>query len=170
MKTNTALVGFMGAGKTVVAKELAGRLGYELVSTDELIVKKEGRAITEIFEKKGEKYFRNLEKKIVAEIANQENLVIDCGGGVVLQDENISNLKKNGIVVYLKASTGTIHDRTKSHKHRPLLNVKNPKAKISELLTLREPFYAKADVIIETDGKSIKEVVEKITEAISHKL
>ncbi|MDP8266132.1 MAG: shikimate kinase [Candidatus Aceula meridiana] len=166
MKTNIALVGFMGAGKTVVAKEVAGRLGHKLVSTDALIVAKEGKPITDIFEKEGEKYFRDLEKQIVGEISEKENLVIDCGGGIVLQDENVANLKKSGVIIYLKTSTDKIHDRTKNHKHRPLLNVEDPKGKINELLSFREPFYAKADITIDTSEKTIAQVVDEALKAV----
>ena len=166
MKINIALVGFMGAGKTVVARTLAQKLEFNLVSTDEMIIEKEGRPITEIFATSGEQYFRELEKRIVVELSQEKNLVIDCGGGIVLSQENIENLKQNGSIIYLKASADAIFERTKNQTHRPLLNVDDPKAKISELLNFREPFYEKADHVVETSDKSVEQVVDTILKIV----
>jgi shikimate kinase len=162
MDKNIALVGFMGSGKTTVAFSLAKKLKRKLVSTDDIIVQKEQCPITDIFACNGEKYFRSLEKEVVVKLAKEEDLVIDCGGGIVLQEENILNLKKNGIIIYLKATVDVLYERTKNDAHRPLLNVSDPKAKIKELLLKREPFYAKGDYTIDTSEKSVNDVVDAI--------
>jgi len=163
---NIVLVGFMGTGKTVVAKGLAKHLKREYLSLDELIEKREKRRITEIFAESGENYFRNIESQVVKEISDKENLIIDAGGGVVIREENVSNLKKNGILFCLKATPEVILERTKKISNRPLLNVINPKEKIEELLKIREPFYKRADYFIDTSNLSISEVVNKILKII----
>jgi shikimate kinase len=155
---NIALVGFMGTGKTTVARLLAQQLGAVYVDLDERIEKKTGMAIVDIFREKGEPYFRAIEKEIVAGAAAEQGLVIACGGGVVLDEANIHALKKNGVVVCLEARPDIILERTKSYVHRPLLNVPDPEMKITELLIRRKPFYAKADFSIDTSLLSVEEV------------
>lgn len=166
MNKNIALVGFMGCGKTAVSRLLSKNLKLRLISTDELIILREKLSIAEIFAQKGEPYFRELERKTIVELSKEKDLVIDCGGGIVLQEENIKNLKQSGTIIYLKASVDVLHERTKNHKHRPLLNVENPKARIQELLLKREPFYAQADHMIDTSGKTANEVAEEIIRLI----
>ena len=152
----------MGAGKTAVGKRLAESLGCEFVDLDDLIEDREGRKINEIFAQHGEPYFRKIEKQVTIETAKRSGLVIACGGGVVLNKENVEALKASGVMIYLKATPELILERTKNYKHRPLLNVDNPKKRIEELLEYRAPYYAQADVIIDTDKLSIDEVVDKI--------
>ncbi|MCM8782440.1 MAG: shikimate kinase [Candidatus Omnitrophica bacterium] len=164
---NIVLVGFMGSGKSAVGKRLSRQLKMKFVSTDDIIEEREKRPIREIFEKCGEPYFRNIEKEIVKEVSNFDNVVIAAGGGVVLDGENMSNLRKKGIIICLTATPEIIYERTKSDKHRPLLNVVNPVARIRQLLDYRAPFYAKADYQIDTSNKSIEEVAEEIIKIIN---
>lgn len=159
---NIVIVGFMGTGKTAVAKKLAAKTGMKYVSMDRMIEEKEGRAISEIFSQSGEPHFRRIEKEIAKELSEKDNLVIDAGGGVVLDGDNISALKKNGKMICLTATPDAIYERVKRHTHRPLLDVPDPKKKIRELLDFRSPYYKKADVQIETSQKSIREVIEEI--------
>jgi shikimate kinase len=159
---NIVLVGFMGTGKTTVAKSLSRRLGMEYVSTDDLIEKKEDRPIKDIFAESGEKYFREVEKSVIKEVSKKQGQVIDAGGGAVLNDENLKNLKKTGVLFCLGATPEDILDRTKRYNHRPLLNTKDPYAKITELLKIREPHYAKADFQIMTSKKGVDEVLDEI--------
>jgi shikimate kinase len=163
---NIVLVGFMGTGKTVVAKAIARRLGMRYVSTDELIEAHEGMAIGDIFSKKGEQYFREAEAQVAREVSRWTNAVVDTGGGIVLRGANVSTLRKGGILVCLMASPDVILGRTKGRTHRPLLNVADPKMKIEELLKVRAPSYAKADVRIDTSGLSVDQVVEKIVRLV----
>ena len=89
-------------------------------------------------------------------------MIIDCGGGVVLDPENITNLKKNGTLIYLSASAESIWQRVKGRKHRPLLNVEDPQAKIKELLESRKSFYEQADHVVDTNNKTINAVCDEI--------
>ena len=159
---NIVLIGFMGTGKTTIAARLANRLNMRYVSTDDLVEKKEKRTINEIFTKSGEGYFRDVETKVVGEVSAMENCVVDAGGGIVIHDENIALLKTTGVVICLSADPETIMERTKKYKHRPLLNVEDPKRKIRDLLAKRAPLYAKADHTIDTGNLTIAQVLEKV--------
>ena len=159
---NIILVGFMGTGKTTIATELANRLDMRYVSTDDMIEKKEKRTINEIFTKSGEDYFRDIESEIVREASGMENVVIDAGGGAVIREENLTNFKSGGIVICLTADEETIMERTKKYKHRPLLNVEDPKLKIRNLMAKRAPLYAKADHTIDTGKLTARQVIEEI--------
>lgn len=165
---NIVLIGFMGTGKTTIATALAHRLKMRYVSTDYLIEKKEKRTINEIFTKSGEDYFRDVESFVIKDACGMENIVIDAGGGAVLREENIANFKSCGIVVCLTADEETIMERTKKYKHRPLLNVEDPKRKIRDLIHKRAPFYARCDHCIDTGKLTARQVVEKIAEMVNN--
>ena len=139
----------------------------QYVSTDDLIEKREKATINEIFTKKGEDYFRSIESEIMREASAMENVVIDAGGGAVLRDENWANMKERGITICLTADEETIMERTKKYKHRPLLNVEDPKQKIRSLLAKRAPFYAKADHCVDTGKLTVKQTVDKIVEIVN---
>jgi len=159
---NIVLVGFMGTGKTAVGKQLAKKLDMRYVNTDNLIEAREDMPINEIFAKKGEPHFRKIEKEVVKDVAAAGGQVIATGGGVVLDNENMDNLKNNGVIICLNATPEDILKRTRSYADRPLLNVPDPLAKIKELLSAREPYYKKADHQIDTSGKSVREVVGEV--------
>ncbi len=159
---NIVLVGFMACGKTFTSRELALRLGRQRVSTDELIVGRENRTIADIFAQSGEPYFRQVERDVVRECAARTGLVIDCGGGVAVSDENFNALKATGISFYLNASPEAIHRRTKGRMDRPLLNVDDPMRKIKELLAKRDPCYRKAEHIVDSSEDNIPKVVDEI--------
>lgn len=157
----------MGSGKTTIAMKLSHRLKMRYCSTDDMIEKKEKATINEIFTKKGEDYFRDIESEVIREVsAAKENLVIDTGGGVVLRDENWANMKSCGVVIYLTADEEAIMERTKKYKHRPLLNCEDPKQKIRSLIAKRAPFYAKSDYCIDTGKLTVNQVVDKIVNII----
>ena len=162
MKKNIVLVGFMGAGKTAVSQRLAEILKRPRISTDEAIEQKENRSIVEIFKNSGEEYFRRLEKEIVEELAHKKNLIIDCGGGVALQQENIDRLKKSGILFYLSARPEVIYQRTKDQLQRPLLNIPHSQIKIRELLEQRKSYYEQAHFTIDTNRQSDDQTAQKI--------
>jgi shikimate kinase len=166
---NIVLIGFMGTGKTTIAAKLSLRLNMRYVSTDDLIEKREKRTINEIFTNSGEEYFRNVESEIVREISGDDGQVIDCGGGAVIREENVANLKSSGIIVCLTADPEVIMERTKKYKHRPLLNVEDPKRKIIDLINKRRPYYAKADHFMDTGRLTIDQVIEKIAEIATNK-
>lgn len=161
---NIVLVGFMGTGKTTIASAVANRLKMRYVSTDDLIEKKEKRTINEIFRESGEDYFRDVESSVIRDISSMEGLVVDTGGGAVLREENMACLKSSGTVVCLSADEETVMERTKKYKHRPLLNVEDPKRRIRDLLAKRAPFYAKADHVVDTGKLTVRQAVERVIE------
>ncbi|MFA6357542.1 MAG: shikimate kinase [Candidatus Omnitrophota bacterium] len=159
---NIYLVGFMGTGKTSVGRLLASKKGWNFVDLDELIELKEQRRIVDIFAQDGEPYFRKIEKKFLKQVSTQERFVVACGGGVVLDKDNIKVMKKTGTLICLSAESKVILKRVLISSHRPLLNVAKPKERIELLLKLRQPYYLQADSIIDTSCLSIKQVVGKI--------
>jgi len=164
MKTNMALIGFMGVGKTAVGKALARRLDKRFVELDSLIEQKVGKSIPDIFQQDGEVAFRELEIEVTKEVSREKNLVIACGGGIVLNKINIDRLRKESMIVYLTASPRAILKRTLSEgETRPLLNVQDKISQIRELLAFRKPFYERAaDIKINTSKLDIGSVVEQI--------
>ena len=164
---NISLIGFMGTGKSSVGQELAQKLDYKFVDLDEEIVKEDGRGIPDIFEQDGEEYFRDVETKVTKKIGNRNNQVIATGGGVVLRDQNIDNLKQNGIVILLKATPEEIYDRTKDDNNRPLLEVDDPLAKINSLLEERKERYQCTQYQIDTTELDINEVVEEVVKIVA---
>lgn len=166
---NIYLVGFMGTGKTCVGEELAKRKKWQFLDLDNLIELKEKRTISDIFAKNGEPYFRRIEKKVLQEVSKEKNFVIACGGGIVINKDNIKIMKETGIIICLTASLKVILKRTSRYIHRPLLNVKDPEKQIKSLLKLRAPYYALADKTIDTSKISIKEVVNKILKIMTRK-
>ncbi|MGB2598999.1 MAG: shikimate kinase [Candidatus Omnitrophota bacterium] len=166
---NIVLVGFMGTGKTTVAKALSEQLKRTYVNTDDLIEAREGRTINDIFKDGGEDYFRKVEKEIVKEVSAKSGQVIDAGGGVVLDRENMEALRGTGIIICLWADPATILERTKKYSHRPLLNVEDPEKKIKDLLEYRRPFYEKADFHVDSAAGGIDAAVERIKEIVYEK-
>jgi shikimate kinase len=166
---NIYLVGFMGTGKTAVGEELARKKKLQFVDLDKLIELKEKRSISDIFAKEKEPYFRRLEKRVLKEVSLQKNFVVACGGGIVLDKDNINTMKNTGVMFCLSASAEVILKRTSGVTCRPLLNVDNPKEKIELLLKMRAPYYACADKTIDTSRLSLKEVVDKISKISSNK-
>jgi len=164
MKTNIALIGFMGAGKTAAGRLLAEKLGKKLVELDSLIELKAGKSIPDIFHKDGEAAFRQLEIEVTREVAGNMNQIIACGGGIVLNQINIDRLKEGAVVVYLNASPEVVLQRVSDDSSvRPLLENRNKDRTIRELMRCRKPLYEQAaDIEIDTSGLDIKTVVERI--------
>ena len=167
---NIVLVGFMGTGKTSVAKKLAECLQMSIIDTDDIVVEDSGMDIADIFARYGEVHFRDLESAAVRKAANLENHVISTGGGVVLRESNLEMLKRNGVVFCLTATSEEIWRRVGSATHRPLLQAPNPLGHIEQMLIERRPFYARADYEISTTGLSIKAVTDKIIEIFQQNL
>ena len=159
---NIILVGFMGTGKTVVARVLAGRLKMKYLDVDDVIEADAGCSVNEIFLKSGEAHFRYLEKQAVRKVSALDKQVIATGGGVVLDKQNIERLKDNGILVCLSATPEVVYSRVKAQRHRPLLNVDRPREAIKNLLDIRQPYYSQADFTIDTSELTVEETVKKI--------
>jgi len=168
MFKNIILTGFMGVGKTSVGTRLAKDLAYTFLDTDALIEADQKTTITEIFSTFGEASFRDIESRIIQQVLENASQVISTGGGAVIRDENRVAFKKAGIVVCLSARAEVILDRIKHETHRPLLQIPDPLAKIRELLDSREQFYRQADLVIDTSGKSVDEVISEIKERLKH--
>jgi len=161
---NIYLIGFMGSGKSTIGKLLAERLGYKYIDTDEEIEKETGLKISEIFEKYGEKYFRELEKKKIKELSEQSELVVSTGGGLPANNENMEVMKKTGEVIWLKIDFETFLSRTDGDPNRPLL--KEDINKLKDRFNGRKRFYSQADIVID-GNKPVEEVLEDILKKLS---
>jgi shikimate kinase len=159
---NLALIGFMGAGKTSVGRLVAEQLHFHYLDTDDMIQSRTSRTIADIFEKDGEPAFRKLEEQVVAELAACQRTIISTGGGLPVNPQNLASLKTHALTVCLWASPEKIWERVRNQTHRPLLCGPNPRLKIAELLAAREPFYRQADVLINTDLRSAREVAQQV--------
>lgn len=159
----------MATGKTYVGKELAQKKKWRFVDLDELIELRERRKISDIFAKDGEPYFRRVENRVLKEVAKETKFVVACGGGIVINPDNIKIMKETGAIICLSASPEAILKRTSTSGERPLLKVAEPKNQIDLLLKLRAPYYARADKTIDTSKLSVKEVVDKIIKLIPKK-
>lgn len=165
---NIVLTGFMGTGKSCVARELSNLLGRGVIDLDAEIEKKAGMSISAIFAEFGEPKFRELETNAAKDAARKKGVIISTGGGAVLRDENVEAFRASGVVFCLWAAPETILKRTSSNRERPLLQVPDPLGRISELLNAREPFYkGSCDFLIDTEGKTPKEVAREISEKFS---
>ena len=159
---NLALIGFMGTGKTSVGRLVAEQLHFDQLDTDDLIQNRTGQTIADIFARQGEPAFRALERQIVDELAGRSQTVISTGGGLPANPENLAALKTHALVICLWASPEKIWERVRNQSHRPLLHSPDPQRKIRELLEQRAPFYRQADVLINTDQRSAREVAQQI--------
>lgn len=160
---NIVLIGFMGTGKSTIAKELARTCQMNIVEMDEEIVRREGRSIADIFAEDGEEYFRDLETALLRELQTKENQVISCGGGAVLREENIEAMKENGCVVLLTALPQTIYERVKNNTDRPILKGNMNQEYIASLMEKRrERYETAADVTVATDGKTAPQICAEI--------
>jgi shikimate kinase len=159
---NIALIGFMGTGKTSVGRLVAEQLHFDYLDTDEMAQSRTGRTITDIFARDGEPAFRKLEEQIVAELTAYKRTVISTGGGLPMNLQNLVSLRTHALVVCLWASPEKIWERVKNQTHRPLLHDANPQKKIRELLATREPFYRQADVLLNTELRSVREVAQQV--------
>jgi shikimate kinase len=170
MKTNIALIGFMGTGKTAVGRLLAKKLGRKFIELDSVIEKRAGKSIPEIFVEDGEIAFRELEIKATKEVTRTKRTVIACGGGVVLNRINIDRLKEGAVIVYLTATPSVILKRTlREDGKRPLLDVENPLETIRELLKFRKPLYERAaDITVSTARLSVEAVADEIIEKLKN--
>jgi shikimate kinase len=164
MKSNIALIGFMGTGKTVVGMALAKRLRRRFIEIDLVIEQIAGRSIPDIFLYDGEIHFRELEIAAIKMVSGGEKQVIACGGGAVLNTINIDRLRETSVIINLAASPEIILKRTATNEgSRPLLNVENPAERIERLMKFRKPFYERAaDFTINTSNLNTDAVTDKI--------
>lgn len=162
---NIILIGFMGAGKTVVARLLAKKLKFKVIEMDDLVLASSRRkSINQIFQKDGEIRFRELEIGTAKKLSNVDSVVISTGGGVVMNKIILDYLKQKGLVFFLQASFETIRERLKDDAIRPLFQ---DKKSASQLYKFRLPFYKKyADFKILTEGKSVNQVAQEVLDKL----
>jgi shikimate kinase len=159
MATSIILTGPMGSGKTTVGQRLAARLGYDFIDLDALIVAKAGKSIIQLFADEGEASFRDYESAVLSSLFGQQKMVLSTGGGVVMREQNRQQLHALGLVVNLTASVKELAIRLSRATDRPLLKGDEPlEVRIERIMADREPFYADADIRIDTTGKTLEDV------------
>lgn len=167
LKKTVALVGMMGAGKTAVGTALARRLGVPFLDSDTEIERAANSTIAEIFERYGEEFFREKESQVIERLLDSERVILSTGGGAFLSGRNRDMIADKGVAVWLKADTDLLWDRVRHKTTRPLLRTDNPFKTLSDLVTVREPFYAKAGVIVEAEpGLSVDSMAAKVETAL----
>lgn len=167
MKNNIFLIGFMGAGKSTIAKALCKELNMQLVEMDARIVEEQKMSINDIFAQYGEDYFRDVESQLILTLGEEGNTIVSCGGGVVVRPQNTDYMKKSGKVVFLSATPETIYERVKNSTDRPILNGHMNVEYIAELMEKRRALYeAAADIKIDTDGKNRSAICKEIMDRL----
>lgn len=157
------LIGFMGCGKSTNAVQLARMTGVRQMEMDQEIVKSQGMEIADIFAAHGEAYFRDLETELLRDLGSREPMVVSCGGGAVLREENVALMKAAGTIVLLSARPETIFERVRYSTERPVLNGHMNLEYIRELMEKRRPRYeAAADMTVATDGRTAEEICMEI--------
>ena len=168
MSGNIFLVGMMGAGKTTVGKFLANFLNKTFFDSDREIQKRTGVSIPVIFEIEGEAGFRKRETEMLWELMKAENIVLATGGGAVLSIENREMLMHNGIVIYLRATVDDLWRRTRQDKNRPLLQTSDPRRKLTELYTQRDPLYREtAHIVVESGKRSARHLAQLLAQQLA---
>ena len=161
------LTGPMGAGKSTIGRQLSRQLGMPFHDSDREIERRTGVDIALIFELEGESGFRKREQVVIDELTRLPNIILATGGGAILNPVNRENLRSRGCVIYLHTSVDQQLARTSKDQSRPLLQTADPRARLEELMAEREPLYREiADLIIDTDGKHVRDVVKKIMQRV----
>lgn len=168
---NIIFIGFMGSGKTTIGRKLAFILKRKFIDMDMQIQDFYHMSINDMFKEYGEEFFREQESSLCQNLGKAYKKIIATGGGVVKKPENIENLKKNGIVIYLKSTPESIYENTKFDKNRPLLNVENRLEEIEKLLSEREQLYEdNADLVVDVSERNIDKCVQNVIDAITEYL
>lgn len=160
------LVGMMGAGKTTIGRRLAPRLGVPFFDADEEIQKAAGMSVSELFARHGEESFRRGEAQVIARLLAGPPHVLATGGGAVVNSETRRLLKEKAVTVWLRADLDTVVRRATRRNTRPLLKEGDPRETIERLLAAREPLYAEADLVIDSEagphGQTVKSIIEAL--------
>lgn len=171
MKRSIALLGFMGCGKSTVAKRLAEIVGYDFIDLDTIIEKKNNKTTPEIFAEGGEDLFRKKEREALEDVIKFQICIIATGGGAPCFFDNMELINRYSRSIYIKCSVDTLISRlSTSRTERPLIKGKSRselKSLIEEMITAREPYYSKADIIIDSDNM---ETAKDVAEAIQQEL
>ena len=156
------LVGPMGAGKSTIGRRLAALLDCEFIDSDEEIERRAGADIPWIFDVEGETGFREREVVVLSELALRENVVIATGGGAIMREENRRLMADTGTVVYLHASVNDQVRRTQRDSNRPLLQGRDSRAVLSELMAIREPLYRSCANLVVQSGGGVGRLADRI--------
>ncbi len=160
---NIFLIGPMGAGKSTIGRQLAEALSFRFEDSDHEIQRRTGVDISTIFEYEGEEGFRNREQQAIADLTNQEGIVLATGGGAILREVSRQNLAARGVVIYLHCSPEQQFSRTNRDRNRPLLQTEDPLERLRQLMDEREPFYRQvADLVVSTEKRGTASVVKEI--------
>ena len=167
-KSNIVFIGMMGSGKTIVSKELENRTLYSRVSTDEIIESQEKQTIQQIFKKHSEEYFRKKERDLIKKISQKKKLIIDCGGGIILNYKNVDDLKRGGFLIYLYSGLDFIYEMVKKRNNRPLLKKGslNLKENVKKIMEEREKIYQQADYTLISEYRKKEDIVNEIMQTI----
>ena len=166
-KNHIFLIGFMGSGKSTVAKYLSSAYQMKQIEMDEQIEKNEGRSISSIFEKEGEEYFRTLETELLKSLDPRETFVVSCGGGAAVKEENVREMKEKGRIILLSAQPETVYVRVKNSHNRPLLEGNMNVSYIKDLMDKRQKLYERAaDFQVKTEGRTAEDIGEEIIKQI----
>ncbi|HEX6591583.1 MAG TPA: shikimate kinase AroK [Moraxellaceae bacterium] len=167
---NVYLVGPMGAGKTTIGRQLSELLKLEFVDSDHEIEVRTGANIPWIFDVEGEEGFRAREEAVIEDLTRRQHIVLATGGGVVMRAANRRHLHERGVVIYLLTPVSVQLERTSRDRNRPLLRTPDPRARLTELMELRDPLYREtAHIIMPTEGGSAREVALRIRHALEER-
>jgi shikimate kinase len=164
------MVGMMGAGKSSVGRRLAARLGLPSVDADSEIEQAANATINEIFDRHGEAYFRDGERRVIRRLLDGAPKVLATGGGAFMQPETRAAIKENAISIWLKADRDLILSRVKRRSNRPLLKAGDPEAVIDRLMAERHPVYAEADIHVQSRDVAHDMVIDDILAALADHL
>ncbi|MBP6583981.1 MAG: shikimate kinase AroK [Chromatiaceae bacterium] len=168
---NIFLIGPMGAGKSTIGRQLAEALSFRFEDSDHEIQRRTGVDISTIFEYEGEEGFRNREQQAIADLTNQEGIVLATGGGAILREVSRQNLAARGVVIYLHCSPEQQFSRTNRDRNRPLLQTEDPLERLRQLMEEREPFYRQvADLVVSTEKRGTASVVKEIRRRLETEL
>jgi shikimate kinase len=164
----------MGAGKSTIGPILANTIGWKFYDLDKVIEKEEGKKVREIFEEKGEEYFRRTEADVLAKLSAGKNIIISLGGGTLANDENLNFIRRKGKIIYLKVSPEEAYKRLRFKRDRPVLNIRNGEFtkeelidRINSIYEQRKKYYEKADLTIDTDNVSVGQTVDHLARIIT---
>ena len=161
------LTGPMGAGKSTIGRQLSRQLDLPFHDSDHEIETRTGVDIPLIFELEGEAGFRKRECIVIDELTQLPGIVLATGGGAILDVQNRAHLSSRGKVIYLHASVNQQLKRTRMDRNRPLLQTENPRARLEQLMAIRDPLYREiAALVIDTDGMRVRDVVNKIVQTL----
>jgi len=172
---NIVLIGYRGSGKSTVGRRLAARLKLRFVDTDDLIEERQGVPISDIVKCHGWGHFRKLERNTIEEISKEDHLIIAPGGGAVLDTDSVDALRKNGLIIWLKADKPTLLKRLNqdpgTNTRRPTLTGQGTSEELKEVVSLREPIYERvSEIQIDTSRIDVETVVESVLTVLKDKM